>query len=363
LVFRLGAAGIVARSQNSDLPPTRPAIIAEVIGAQLSRTVETIQRLPAGLDVRSFYRIHLEGDALPTRLIARVDPEPAASSDLEPIRSLLAHHQLPVPARYASAPGLELLEDLGDQSLELLANRIAVDRRGELYTEACDLVPRLQRVPLPFERSLDAELITSKARKWLDWALPLAFGRRASPAEQTITHAAFDRIAQECARAPKRLAHRDFKAANLLLRPAGPNQPAELCMIDLQGVFLAPPEYDLVCLLRDSQVALPEGTVAFLCERIRSELPDAPGREEFLRRFDLITVARVAKDIAHYLHAATQRGDRRYLPFVPQGLANLRAAARRAGERDGDMARLAEIIEGMPARFEITPESAPETET
>jgi aminoglycoside/choline kinase family phosphotransferase len=353
----------VARPQNADFPPASPAIIAEVIGTQLGRAVETIQRLPSGLDVRSFYRVHLGGEALPARLIARVEPEPGAASDLEPIRSLLAHHQLPVPARYASAPGLELLEDLGDQSLELLANRIAADRRDKLYAEACDLVPRLQRVPLPFERSLDAQLIAGKARKWLDWALPLAFGRRASPAEEAATHAAFGLIAQECARAPRRLAHRDFKAANLLLRPARSSQPAELCMIDLQGVFLAPPEYDLVCLLRDSQVALPEDTVDFLCERIRPELPDAPGREEFLRRFDLITVARVAKDIAHYLHAATQRGDRRYLPFVPRGLANLRAAARRAGEREADMAPLAEIIEGMPAHFEITPESAPETET
>jgi aminoglycoside/choline kinase family phosphotransferase len=338
-------------------------MIAKVIGARLGRGVEAIEPLPAGLDVRSFYRVHLADDALPARLIARVDPKPSTSSDLEPIRSVLAHHQLPVPARYASASGLELLEDLGDESLELLARRVAAGRRDELYAEACDLVPRLQRVPLSVERSLDGPLIASKARKWLDWAFPCFFGRPASPAEEAVTQTAFASIAQECARAPRRLAHRDFKAANLLLRPAGPNQPSALCMIDLQGAFLAPPEYDLVCLLRDSQVGLPEVTVDFLQERIRPELPDRPGREDFLRRFDLITVARVAKDMAHYLHAATQRGDRRYLPFVPQGLDNLRAATRRVGEHNADLARLAEIIDSIPTPLETALKFSLETET
>ena len=55
-------------------------------------------------------------------------------------------------------------------------------------------------------------------------------------------------------------------------------------MIDLQGAFLAPPEYDLVCLLRDSYVELEAEEVQEQLDRIRPELPDAPEPEGFAAR-------------------------------------------------------------------------------
>ncbi len=258
-----------------------------------------------------------------------------------------------MPGRHGSSPGIELLEDLGDQDLETLAASTGDDRRRELYAEACALVPRIQALPAPFERSLDRTVIASKARKWIEWVLPLALGRDANPAEESVVAAAFDFVAGVCERAPQRLAHRDFKAANLILRPAAPERAEALCMIDLQGAFLAPPEYDLVCLLRDSQVPLTEAFVQAQLDGIRPALPDAPEATEFQRRFDLIAVVRIAKDIAHYLHAAHARGDRRYLPFVAQGLSQLKAAAERAGARDPDMQALAELVDPLPERIEI----------
>ena len=334
-----------------------PAEIARAVDAALGREVETALPISPGLDVRRFYRLQLTGDTDPLRLVARVDPNPGAASDLEPIRGLLAQHGLPVPARYGSARGIELLEDLGDQSLERLAAGEPPGQRDALYAEACELVPRLQRIPLPFNRALDAELIMSKALKWLQWTLPLALGRPASASESGAVNAAFGLIARTCEAAPPRLAHRDFKAANLIQRCASGNQPAHLCMIDLQGVFLAPPEYDLVCLLRDSQVQLPEDTVQALLERTRPELPAPPGPDEFARRFDLIAVARIAKDISHYLHAASHRGDRRYLRFVPTGLSNLRAAAIRAQSRDPEISEFAEILAALPATLDVPVDS------
>ena len=52
-------------------------------------------------------------------------------------------------------------------------------------------------------------------------------------------------------------------------------------LLDLQGAWLAPPEYDLVCLLRDSYVELPEPEIAQHLAAIRPALPDAPAPEEF----------------------------------------------------------------------------------
>ena len=109
----------------------------------------------------------------------------------------------------------------------------------------------------------------------------------------------------------------------------------------------------LFCLLRDSHVALSAAQVQEHLTEIRPQLPDAPDPRTFFRRFDLITLVRVAKDLSHYLHAASERGDRRYLTLVPNALANLREAAARARPRDPEIGALADVIEGSPADLEV----------
>ena len=332
---------------------TCPAQLTQLVEKALGRQIASVDHVPPGLDSRRFYRLGLAGKALPSTLIARVDPNPSAGSDLEPIRALFARHDLPVPGRLASARGIELLEDLGDESLEQLAHRRPAERR--------DLVPRLQSIPAPDPRGWDANLVADKARKWVDWTLPFALGRPARASERAVVEKSFAFIAETCLRAAQRLAHRDFKAANLLLAPAAAEESRRLSMIDLQGAFLAPPEYDLACLLRDSQVPLPESAVRAQLDRSRPALPDAPPPDEFDRRFDMITVTRVAKDISHYLRAATERGDRRYLAFVATGLENLRAATRRAAQRDPQLGAWAQLIEGLPEEIRVPPDRFPET--
>jgi hypothetical protein len=158
---------------------------------------------------------------------------------------------------------------------------------------------------------------------------------------------AFGVITGEAERAPARLAHRDFQSANLYLHP-GREAPSRLMMIDLQGALLAPPEYDLVCLLRDSYVEVPEEEVEAHLAHVRPLLPDAPEPDEFARRFDLLAVARKAKDHARFLYAAQQRDDRRYLAHVPRTVHQLRSAAARSAERDPRFAALAELVGALP---------------
>ncbi len=144
-----------------------------------------------------------------------------------------------------------------------------------------------------------------------------------------------------------RLSHRDFKAANLhvLGEPGGPQR---LMLIDLQGAFLAPPEYDLVCLLRDSHVPLTATEITQHIEQTRPLLPDAPTSHDFSTRFALLTLSRVGKDCSHYIHAATDVGDLRYLPLVPAGLDSLEDASTQAASWDPRLARLAELIQDLP---------------
>jgi aminoglycoside/choline kinase family phosphotransferase len=320
-----------------------------------------VEELERGLGLRRFFRVRLEGSSPPS-LVARVEapedpgrrpsgatPEPA----LEPVRAFLEAHGVPVPLRYGgdAIAGVDLLEDLGSVTLAKAVAEASAAERRELYAEACDIIVRYQNAQDPgsahpvacFDRRLDAALFAYKADFFATWSLSAALGRDATAGERQVVEEAFSEIAQVAAAAPQRLAHRDFQSTNILVRADRP-PGRRLCTIDLQGAFLAPPEYDLVCLLRDSYVDLGEDEVAFQLARIRPALPDAPDAESFARRFDLLTLTRKGKDHAAFLYAAKIRGRSDYLRFIPPTVRALRRAAlRRAGESPR-LSRLAELM-------------------
>lgn len=336
--------------------------VTRLVERELASTVKEIEPLAGELGLRRFYRVTTSGD--PSSLIARVEaPEdpagrPAGSPGeppLEPLRSFLEQRGLPVPARLGGDPdrGIDLLEDLGPHNLESAAVGAPADRRLALYRLAVDLIPRLQRLEQPpgelpaFSRSLHRALFDYKADLFARWSLPGALGREARTTEVKAVREAFRWIAAESAAAPARLAHRDFQSHNLHLCDNG-SGGERLVMIDIQGALLAPPEYDLVCLLRDSYLELPEDEIRLHLERVRPLLPDRPDPESFARRFDLLTLSRKGKDHARFVYAVRSRGERRYAPYLSPTVRSLRSAAARVADLDPSLARLAEMIRGLP---------------
>jgi aminoglycoside/choline kinase family phosphotransferase len=344
--------------------------VSQALRATLSRLVREatggdlvgLEPLSGGLGLRRFFRLRLSG-AGPRTAIARVEaPEdpagrPAGAAPeppLEPLRSVLERAGLPVPARLGGDPaaGIELLEDVGDVSLEHAAAEAGAAERRALYAEACGLVARLQRVPDPgglpaFARRLDASLFVYKAELFVTWSLPLALAREARPAEAEVVREAFARIAAESAAAPQRLSHRDYQSRNLHLR-AGAPAGRRLVLLDLQGALLAPPEYDLACLLRDSYVELPEAEVDAQLAAVRPALPDAPPAAAFERRFDLLSLTRKGKDHARFVYAARTRGDDRWLRHLPVTVRQLRRAVDRLSPHEPWLGRLAELVRALP---------------
>ena len=332
--------------------------LRRLVEGELGARIARIEWLPGQLGLRRFARLRLaEGPvaSLVARIEAPEDPagRPAGVAPeppLEPIRALLEREGIPVPARRAAdeRAGIEILEDVGVLTLAAAALAATPGERRALYEEACDLVPRLQWVSDPggvaaFDRRMDEALLSYKADLFCEWvAVP-----GAGPAAARAVKDAFARIALAVRAAPMRLAHRDLQSANVHLR-AGQPRGSRLVLIDLQGALLAPPEYDLVCLLRDSYLDLAWEEVLRQLARIRPRLPDAPAEEEFAHRFDLLTLSRKGKDLARFVYAARRRGDSRYLRFAPTTVRALQAAAGRAAGRDPHFRALAEILAAVP---------------
>ncbi len=332
--------------------------VRDAARASLDARVVRIDWLKGGLGLRRFGRVHLQdGSTLVARIDRGEDPRGrptgrAPEPPLEPIRALLEREGLPVPARLGADPshGIELLEDFGSESLTTAARRLPGEARRALYEQACDLVPAFQRIVDPgdvgaFQRRLDAPLCAYKADLFVTWSLAQR-GHPASAAERSCVEQAFARIATLAAQAPQRLAHRDLQSANVHVIDR--DGRSGLGLIDLQGAFLAPPEYDLVCLLRDSYIELPADEIASHLERIRPRLPDAPDPETFEHRFDLLTLCRKGKDHARFLYAAAERGEEQHLADVPTTVRHLKAAALRAARRDPAFGALADLVHSLP---------------
>jgi aminoglycoside/choline kinase family phosphotransferase len=332
-----------------------------LVEAQLGVAVVRAEPIATGLGLRRFVRLYASGP--PTTLIARIEaPEdpagrPAGAAPeppLEPLRSFLERAGLPVPARLGGDParGVDLLEDVGALSLLDVTGAAGAAERAALYRAVLAWIPALQRLADPgglpaFERRLDRAQIRYKGELFARWSLPEALGRAPSRAEAEAAARAFERVADLLEDAPRRLAHRDLQSRNVQVRTAG-EAPPRLAMIDFQAAWLAPPEYDAVCLLRDSYLELPAAEREEHVAWLRPRLPDAPDPDTFRRRFELITLARKGKDHARFLYAARERGDRRWLEHLPATTRALREAAPGLARLDPALAELAAWLERLP---------------
>jgi aminoglycoside/choline kinase family phosphotransferase len=345
--------------------------LASIVRVEYGRQPEVIEPIAAGLGTRRFYRLRFK-EGQPATLIARLEAqednhskptptEPPAwlpEPPLEPLRSFLEAAGLPVPHSYAHLPehGLDLLEDVGDRTLTDASESACSD----LYREACELVPRLQGLSAPaedipaFGRIFDRALVETKAWKWLHWAIPGLLEREPHAREFDAVQAAFSRISDLLDDAPRRLAHRDFKAENLHLVasdivPGEKSEAQRLVMIDVQGAFMAPPEYDLVCLLYDLQVDLDEDFAQESFRKTLPRLPDAPDLPTARLRFDALATVRLCKDISHLVYAARVRNDVRRWHEIPRGLALLDRAAGRLGHTLPEIRELTSVIQALTA--------------
>src|SRR5688500_14212974 len=244
------------------------------------------------------------------------------------VARLFARMPVPIPTvlGHAADLGVLALTDLGDVTLQAHLGAASPEEHSALYRQAVTLIATLQRRGaelaspeyLPYSVAFDVEKLTWELDFFIKHFLEAYRGVVIPTAARDELRREFKVIIEALASEPRVLCHRDYHSRNLMLHQG------ELYIIDFQDARLGPDTYDLVSLLRDSYVDLPEQTVSELLAYFLA-LSGRNGEErEFRERFDVMALQRNLKALGTFGYQTTARRNPVYIQYIPRTLRYVR---------------------------------------
>jgi N-acetylmuramate 1-kinase len=259
--------------------------------------------------------VHLAEDSAPFVAIARA----------------LRQRGLSAPAIYASdlEQGVLVLEDLGDR---MFGAEIAAGRPlAELYTPAVDALLVLAGRPPPARLSVegqgsyrlphyDAEAMLIEASLMIDWFWP-ALHEKPAPAALRDEFAALWRpLLEEAANADQGWVLRDYHSPNLMWLPERKGLKS-VGILDFQDALLGPLAYDLVSLLQDARLDVPEALEREQLDRYcaaRNAQSSQFSSDQFGTLYATLGAQRNSKILGIFARLAKRDGKRGYLAHIPR---------------------------------------------
>jgi len=332
---------------------------------------ERWEGLPPQASLRRYVRLR-RGEE---RFIAMVMPQGTGPEEIggmtgaEPflvVQRYLEERDIPVPRIYGHVPdeGVVVLEDLGDWTLEQGLYEENMPRSmGEgwddletAYERAVDLLVNMQvasgdafSCDGPWRATrFDRALLDGEWEHFVEYLLAEG-AHRADLAGDPRVNRAGEELVRSILEQPYGFTHRDVQSRNLMITPRG------LVLIDFQDALGGPDVYDLVALLRDSYVVLPDEILQRLLRRYY-DAHQLRGSEkgaypEFLERFYRVTLHRKAKDAGRFVYIDRVKGNPDFLPHIPASLDYVRDALER-------LAGFAELAEALAPIWDIRDFSA-----
>jgi aminoglycoside/choline kinase family phosphotransferase len=244
------------------------------------------------------------------------------------VARLLARMPVPIPAvlGHAGDIGVLALEDLGDLSLQAHLGVASPAEHGALYRQAVSLIATMQRRGaelespeyIPYSIAFDVDKLMWELDFFIKHFVEAYRGVVIPPAAREALRSEFAVLIEQHAAEPRVLCHRDYHSRNLMLHEG------QLYIIDFQDARMGPDTYDLVSLLRDAYVDLPDQTVDQLIAYFLA-VKGHPGTErEFRARFDLMALQRNLKALGTFGYQTTARRNPVYIQYIPRTMKYIR---------------------------------------
>jgi len=318
----------------SNLSVSHPRAFDDFIKYNLKLQKFTVLPLAGDASTRKYYRV-IHDD----KTWVLMEWEEFADPGQYPFISIQRHLEAngiftPSILSFDSKRGLFLLEDLGDLTLERkFGELLQQDSVLPFYKVTLDNLAKLHRLFLDknnlpkctaYGVAFDAEKFTWELNYTFKNLFTTLCPHSLTAAQEAKLQDEFSSIATTLAGLPQVLCHRDFHSRNIMIKGE------RIYFIDFQDARLGPPQYDLVSLVHDSYVQISAANVTHLIDYYLAQFPEAlkmfDGKNDFMHFFSLQMLQRCFKACGTFAAVLNQRGDRRYLKYLPHTLAKVTTA-------------------------------------
>ncbi len=276
--------------------------------------------LTEGGSIRKYYRIAQGGNSA---IVKDSSQLPKDFESFLAIGKILEGAGVPVPKVLAILPdqNIALLEDLGDTALYHLATKeSSKEKLLPHYEEVLSHLLRMQSSPelASIKRVFDFQDLRWETNYFYE-KFVLGYCKTEAANEKKLFEE-FDRLATKLDKIPRVGMHRDFQSQNIMVNSKG------ITFLDFQGARRGLPHYDLVSLLRDPYVQLPdemeESLKDFYLKRARSE----PWLQEksFQETFTLAGIQRHSQALGAFAYLSMELKKSHFESHIPACLEYLR---------------------------------------
>jgi aminoglycoside/choline kinase family phosphotransferase len=238
------------------------------------------------------------------------------------VAKLLDAMPVPVPRilGHADDLGVLALEDLGDVTLQAHVGTNAATAHAALYRQAVSFIDTIQRRGreladpryVPYGIAFDVDKLTWEMDFFIKHFLEAWRGVTFGPGTREALREELGVIVRELAAEPRVLCHRDYHSRNLMLASD------RLCIIDFQDARMGPDTYDMVSLLRDSYVDVPQIAADDLIAYFLALQGRAGEEMAYRRRFDVMALQRNLKALGTFGYQAATRQNPVYIQYMPR---------------------------------------------
>ena len=288
------------------------------IGNSIDAIISRIEPASSDASFRSYYRIILNnGD---TFIAVDSPPEHENNKKFMRIGQILDDMGISVPKIIDSElnHGFLIMSDLGiNTMLDKLTSNIQYS--SDYYKKAITVISKIQHNGTSSHSELplyDRDMMLNEMELFVYWYCKAELKIKDNEIQKYDLYSIFNHIADRALKQEQVFVHRDFHSRNIII-----NKDNQLGILDFQDAVLGPITYDLVSLLRDCYITLPEQFVIDKIEHFYNEssaLLMNTTQKEFKKDFDLMGVQRHLKAIGIFSRLKHRDQKKTYILDIPR---------------------------------------------
>ncbi len=323
-------------------------LLSKIIQDELSITspIKNLTKLHGDASYRTYSRLELENGN--TYIIMKMPAGKSSASEeitnfngehkelpFINVSKYLASLKIRTPKiyHYDKVNEILVLEDLGDALLYREVAHLKIEEQIPYYRGVIELLVELQNKSsksdpsncIALQRSFDDYLLNWEFDHFIEYGIEARLNLKTSDNERSTFNELTRSITKKILDIPYTFTHRDYQSRNIFA--FGKN---DFALIDFQDALMGPCVYDLVALLRDSYISIPQNDVDELVDYFATlKRMDKNAIQSY---FALATIQRKLKDAGRFVYIEKVKGNNSYLQFIPTSIGYAKQALSKFSE-------------------------------